>query len=74
MVSIIIYKDTVTLQYECDDNLMIIKVSEECIRRYVMEICKADYYEWIKLYTADDTEGLFNFVIMNDYKYELEEY
>ena len=40
----------------------------------VTEICKANYDEWIKNYTADDTEGLFNFVIMNDYKYELEEY
>lgn len=74
MVSIIIYKDTVTLQYECDDNLMIIKVPEECIRRYVTEICHADYDEWIKTYTADDSEGLFNFVCMNDYKYKLEEY
>lgn len=74
MVDIIIYKDTVTLQYEGDDNLMILKVSEECIKKYVTEICKADYDEWIKSYTADDTEGLFNFVIMNDYKYELEEY
>ena len=74
MVDIIIYKDTVTLEYEGDDNLMIVKVSEECIRRYVTEICKADYDEWIKLYTADETEDLFSFVIMNDYKYELEEY
>ena len=75
MVGITIYKDTVTLEYEDgDDNLIIVKVSEECIKRYVAEICKADYDEWIKNYTADDTEGLFNFVIMNDYKYELEEY
>ncbi len=74
MVGIMIYKDTVTLQYEGDDNLMIIKVPEECIKRYVTEICKADYEEWINSYTADDTEGLFNFVIMNDYKYELEEF
>lgn len=75
MVAITIYKDTVTLEYEeADDNLIIVKVSEECIRRYVTEICHADYDEWIKSYTADDSEGLFNFVIMNDYKYELEEY
>ena len=74
MIDITIYKDTFTLEYEGDDNLMIVKVSEECIRRYVTEICKANYDEWIKSYTADDTEGLFNFVIMNDYKYELEEY
>ena len=74
MVGIIIYKDTVTLEYEDDDNLIIVKVPEECIKRYVTEICKANYDEWIKSYTADDTEGLFNFVIMNDYKYELEEY
>ena len=74
MVDIIIYKDTVTLQYEGDDNLMIVKVPEECIKRYATEICKENYDEWIKSYTADDTEGLFNFVIMNDYKYELEEY
>lgn len=73
MVAITIYKDTVTLEDE-DNNLMIVKVSEECIRRYVKEICKVDYEEWIKTYTADDTEGLFNFVIMNDYKYELEDY
>lgn len=73
MVAITIYKDTVTLENE-DNNLMIVKVSEECIRRYVKEICDADYEEWIKTYTADDTEGLFNFVIMNDYKYELEDY
>lgn len=74
MVGITIYKDTATLQYEGDDNLMIVKVSEECIRRYVTEICKADYNEWINSYTTDDTEGLFNFIIMNNYKYELEEY
>ena len=75
MVGITIYKDTVTLEYEDgDDNLIIVKVSEECIKRYVTELCKADYDEWIKNYTADDTEGLFNFVIMNDYEYELEEY
>lgn len=74
MIDIIIYKDTVTLQYKGDDNLMVLKVSEECIRRYVMEICKADYDEWIKSYTADDAKDLFDFVIMNDYKYELEEY
>ena len=74
MVDITIYKDTVTLQYEGDDNLMIVKVPEECIKRYATEIRKANYDEWIKSYTADDTEGLFNFVIMNDYKYELEEY
>ena len=73
MVAITIYKDTVTLENE-DNNLMIVKVSEKCIRRYVKEICDADYEEWIKTYTADDTEGLFNFVIMNDYKYELEDY
>lgn len=35
MVGITIYKDTVTLEYEGDDNLIIVKVSEECIRRYV---------------------------------------
>ena len=74
MVSITIYKDTVTLEYEGDDNLMTVKVSEECIRRYVTEICKANYDEWIKSYTADSTEGLFNFIIMNDYEYELEEH
>lgn len=75
MVAITIYKDTVTLEYEeADDNLIIVKVSEECIRRYVTEICQADYDEWIKTYTADDSEGLFNFVCMNDYEYELEDY
>ena len=75
MVGITIYKDTVTLEYEDgDDNLIIVKVSEYCIRRYVTEICKADYDEWIKNYTTDDAEGLFNFIIMNDYKYELEEF
>lgn len=73
MVSITIYKDTVTLQEE-DENLIEIKVSKECIRKYVSEICKADYDEWIKSYTADETEDLFSFVIMNGYEYELEEY
>lgn len=74
MVDITIYKDTVIPEYEGDDNLMIINVSKECIRRYVTEICKEDYDEWIKSYTADDTEGLFGFVIMNGYQYELAEY
>ena len=70
MVSITIYKDTVTLQEE-DENLIEIKVPEECARRYAEEICHADYEEWLNTYTADITEDLFSFVIMNDYKYEL---
>ena len=37
MVRITIYKDTVTLEYEDDDNLMIVKVPEECIRRMEKE-------------------------------------
>lgn len=69
-VSITVYKDTVTLQPE-ENNLIEIKVTEECVRRYVDEVCQANYDEWIKSYTADDTEGLFHFVVMNDYKYEL---
>lgn len=70
MVSITIYKDTVTLQEE-DENLIEIKVPEECARRYAEEVCHADYEEWLNTYTADITEDLFSFVIMNDYKYEL---
>ena len=70
MVSITIYKDTVTLQEE-DENLIEIKVPEECARRYAEEVCHADYEEWLNTYTADITEDLFSFVIMNDYKYKL---
>lgn len=70
MVSITIYKDTVTLQEE-DENLIEIKIPEECARRYAEEVCHADYEEWLNTYTADITEDLFSFVIMNDYKYEL---
>lgn len=73
MISIVIYLDTITLN-EKDDNLVILKVSEECIRRYVAENCKTDYEKWIKSYTADDTEDLFSFVVINGYEYELEEY
>ena len=69
-VSITVYKDTVTLQPE-ENNLMEVKLSEECVRRYVDEVCHANYDEWINSYTADNTEDLFNFVVMNDYKYEL---
>ena len=74
ILDITIYKDTVILGYAGDDNLIIIKLFEWCVRNYVTEICKVDYDEWIDNYTADDTEGLFNFVIMNNCKYELEEY
>ena len=37
---------------EADDNLIIVKVPEECIRRYVTEICHADYDEWIKTFVG----------------------
>ena len=74
MVNIIIYKDTAILGHEDDNNLIIIKLFEWCVRKYVDENCKENYDKWIESYTADDTEGLFNFVITNDYKYELEEY
>lgn len=38
-VDITIYRDTVDIGYKGDDNLIIVRVFEECIRRYVKEGC-----------------------------------
>lgn len=72
-VPIVIYRDTVTLLNENDDNLIVVRVPEECIKRYVSEVCEENYDKWILRYTADDTVGLFHFVVMNGYEYILEE-
>ena len=72
-VPIVVYKNTVIPLKENDDNLIIVKVSEECIKRYVSEVCKENYDEWILWYTAYNTVGLFHFIVMNGYEYILEE-
>ena len=64
-----VFKDTVR-KHDDDDNLLGIRVPGECIRRYVEEVCKADFEVWKDTYTADDTVGLFDFVVANGYNYE----
>lgn len=45
-VPIVVYKDTVfSLKENDDDNLITVKVLEECIKRYVSEVCKENYDE-----------------------------
>lgn len=68
-VDVTVFTDTVR-KHDDDDNLLVIRVPGECIRRYVKEICKADFESWMDSYTADDTVGLFDFVVANGYDYE----
>lgn len=75
-VDIIIYRDSIVQSpfREEDDNLMILRAPEKYIRRYVAEVCEADYAEWMNSYTADDTMGLYEFMLTNKYEYELKGY
>ena len=62
-VNVSVYLDTVTLEVE-DDNVAIIDVPENLLREYVSNNSERSYDEWLSTYTCDDTEDLYNWLVV----------
>lgn len=69
-IGIWIYKDTVTQEYEGDNNLCIINIPIDFVREYASKNQDYNSYEeWLKNYTCDETDNLFGEVIENSIDY-----
>lgn len=69
-INIYVYKDTVTLQYEGDNNLCMLQLPESFVKQYASQNKEYNSFdEWLKNYACDETEDLFSLVIENDIKY-----
>ena len=70
--TVIIYRDNVTGTHDSDDNLMYLTVKTKILKqwfyKYIREYsphkelsAEKQFDKWLTEYTADDTDGLFQF-------------
>ena len=70
-----IYKDTVNHKYNGDDNLCLIVLPTEYVKKYATENSEySSFEEWLEGYTCDETEDLYDKVIQDGVNYELKDY
>lgn len=69
-----VYKDTVTQNYEGDNNLIYLVLPLDYVKGYAKSNSEySSFEEWKNNYTADETENLFNKVITDGVEYQIEE-
>ena len=74
-IEVYIYKDTVNHKCNDDDNICLIVLLKEYVKKYVAENNEYNSFEeWLEEYTCDDTEDLYDKVIRDGIKYELKGY
>ncbi len=72
LVPVTVYRDTVGLE-EDDDNLITLLFPTRIIKEYIESVSDESYTEWLKGYTADATEGLYDFAKSRGFTPELRE-
>lgn len=70
MKKICVYADTVKeLNEREDDNLAWLTISDTAFKSWMLISGIIDIKKWLSEYTADDTEGLYDFLIANGHDY-----
>lgn len=74
-IGILVYKDTITLQYEGDNNLCLLMLPNDFVKQYASKnIDYNTFEEWKENYTADETQDLFSLVVENEINHEVVDY
>lgn len=74
-IEVYVYLDTVNHEYNGDDNLCVLILPTEYVKKYVKEHSEySSFEEWLEEYTCDDTEDLYARAILDGLEFEVINY